>query len=760
MIWFLAWLITVEALGLAILPLTVHLFRGLPDRGFIFSKALGILVVGYVCWIVGVLGLVQYQRATILAVALLVGAACWVAWGRGARKQIAGARTLVFATEAVFLVSLAGASLIRAFNPEISGTEKPMDFAFLNAMYRTDTLPPEDPWMSGHSISYYYFGYLLLATVAKLSAVPASVAYNLSVALVFALLLAGTFSVSLNLLSVLRPGWSTGGRLLGSLLAPTLIGLMGNLEVGLEYLATRGFSNEEFWKAVAIKGLQPATQLTGWPPESYWWWWRASRIIPTTKPDGINEFPFFSFLLGDLHPHFTALPWALLVVALALAAMLQRGGRPESSLPRWVVRLATAVVLGFLAVGNSWDFPTYTGLFWLGTLVPMAAGEWGRAKVLPKVKELALISGLSLVVYAPFFLGFASQTKGIGISGDRTPLPSMLIIFGAVLVALIAFLTWRAWPRLVPGDRPASRSWILIAVGGVLIVGSLLLGSASLLAGLLVLCVGAYTGTRTEDEKVNPSTAAAVFVLVLAGLGLALIIVPEFVFLVDLFGTRMNTVFKFHYQAWLLLGLAASTGLVWMVGEARSLVLRWAVAIPFALLVAVGLLYPVSATPSKIQDFKGQPTLDGAAYYSLVRPDDAAAILWLARSVQGRPVVLEATGGEYSEYARVSTFAGLPAVLGWAGHEAQWRGQGEEAARRGQDVDAIYGTAGRQALPGLLSKYNVTYVFVGSLEAEKYGPAVSERFSGLLEPVFRQGKVTVYRVPESAGQSRPSASGS
>jgi YYY domain-containing protein len=751
MIWFFSWLLVVEAIGAGTLPLAMRLFRRLPDRGVVLAKPLGILLIGYFCWILGVLGILRFQQATALVVLVVMAAGCWVLWGKETLKQLSGLGMVVVASEAVFLLGLVGAALIRAHNPDISGTEKPMDFAILNALYRTDTLPAEDPWMSGHSISYYYFGYLLLALVSKLSAVPAAVGYNLGVSLVYALLLAGSFSLAFNILTSIGRGWSLSRRLLGALVAPIVIGVMGNLEVGLEVLAARGYSNDAFWRLVAIKGLAPATQPDGWLPTSFWWWWRASRIIPTIKPDGITEFPYFSFILGDLHPHFIALPWALLTVGLALAAILNRVADRQNTLFDWTGRVTVAIALGFLLVGNSWDFPSYTALFWLGALVPLGSEDWKLRAVLPRLKELALISLLSVLLYAPFFLGFASQTKGIGLSSDRTPLVSLLIIFGPVLFAIAAFAAWQGWSATAVQARSQSSSRLLPAFGGLLIASSLLLGSAALLVGILVLAIAAYRKVQTDATERNSHLAATVFVLTLAALGLILVTVPEFVFLVDLFGTRMNTVFKFQYEAWLLLGLAASVGTVCMAGKLKPAVLRWAILTPPVLLVAVGLLYPWAATVSKTQDYRAQPTLDGAAFYQSVRPDDFAAIQWLSSSAQGRPVVLEATGGEYSEYARVSTFSGLPSVLGWAGHEVQWRGRGEEPQQRTQDIDAIYSTADRTTVSALLAKYRVRYVFVGSLEVEKYGPGVAGRFSGILEPVFRQGAVTVYRVPAQSG---------
>jgi len=780
---FLLWLLSVELLSLAALPISMQVFRSLPDRGYIFAKPLGILLVAYLCWLLGVFGLLRFQQATIAAVLVALGAAFWASWGRSTLRHLASIRAAVTVSEALFMLCFALAALVRAFNPEISGTEKPMDFAFLNSIYRSEAFPSPDPWMSGFSISYYYFGYLLLAMLAKLSGVPAPVGYNLGVALVFALLLAGSYSLAFNLISLLMPKGRLALRLLGALAAPVLVGIMGNLEIVFEVLAVRGFGDTAFWNWAGIKGLQPASgAVEGWFPTSHWWWWRASRVIPTIKPDGINEFPFFSFLLGDLHPHFTSLPWALLAIALSLVALMERPSYGSRKGMDWIRILVPAVSLGFLLAGNSWDFPTYTGLFWLTSLAtwatrdvrphpgPLPLGEGrgeGRAPhsaLRALIERLLLISILSVLLYSPFMLGFGSQVKGIGMSGDRTPLASMLIIFGPFLFVLTCFLGWRGWPPRAEGrgEKLRRSAWLLWGSGALLILASPVLGAISLLVGLLALAGAAFVNDEARvaivsddqppaaDSRPLSGVAARRFLLILVTVGLLLVVVPEFVFLNDSFGTRMNTVFKFHYQAWLLLGLSCGVALVWMAARMRSLVPRGLAVLGAALLVSAGLLYPLGAIPAKAQGFLAPPTLDGAAYYRNLRPDDYAAIQWLSLATKGQPVVLEATGGDYSEYARVSTFSGLPTVLGWAGHELQWRGSGEEAARRTRDIDAIYSTADRSAIMALLRKYHVRYVFVGSLEYERYGVEVTNRFEGLLDTATRQGRVVVYLVPGSS----------
>jgi uncharacterized membrane protein len=230
---------------------------------------------------------------------------------------------------------------------------------------------------------------------------------------------------------------------------------------------------------------------------------------------------------------------------------------------------------------------------------------------------------------------------------------------------------------------------------------------------------------------------------------LGIVAATELGFIKDSFGTRMNTVFTFYYHVWLLLALAGAPAawLAWcrspLGRPARAF--RVAGAGALALGLTLGLIYPLAATWTKSNGFRGSATLDGAAFLARAEPADAAAIRWLA-SRPGRPVLVEAVGGDYEEFARVSAFSGLPTVLGWVGHELQWRGPIDELQLRQGEVDTVYGRAGDDAL-AVLRRYRVSYVFVGSLERQKYGPQVEERLAAWLTPAFRSGNTVVFAVP-------------
>ena len=245
-------------------------------------------------------------------------------------------------------------------------------------------------------------------------------------------------------------------------------------------------------------------------------------------------------------------------------------------------------------------------------------------------------------------------------------------------------------------------------------------------------------------RKLPDLPASDTFALILIGVGLVLPLAVEFVYLRDLFGTRMNTVFKFYFQAWVLLALAAAYG-VWVVSNhLRGLGgLLWRLALVG--LILAGLVYPVLAIPNKTGDFSAQPTLDGMAWLEQFHPDDYAAIRWLQANAPDSAVILEASGGSYSYYGRVSALTGLPTVLGWDFHEYQWRGSYDEPAARKPDIDILYNSVDPAQTLTLLDKYDITYVYVGSLEREQYSPDGLAKFGRLMDVVYQHGDVTIYQ---------------
>jgi YYY domain-containing protein len=243
------------------------------------------------------------------------------------------------------------------------------------------------------------------------------------------------------------------------------------------------------------------------------------------------------------------------------------------------------------------------------------------------------------------------------------------------------------------------------------------------------------------------TTPSLRFVLICAIVGLLLTLSVEFFYLVDNFRVRTNTIFKFYFQAWVLMAVASAFAIYWL--SRRRSWLRTGFLVGFWLLFAMGMVYPVLGNISRAGNFGGPPTLDGTAYLAESQADDYAAITWLNEHVDGAPVILEVPGSGGSSYVyegRVSALTGLPTLLGWAGHEGQWRGNYEIQNARDPDIETIYSTLDPQAALTLLDEYGITYVYVGPLERSNYDPRALEKFELFMDVVYQQDGVTIYRI--------------
>jgi uncharacterized membrane protein len=276
-------------------------------------------------------------------------------------------------------------------------------------------------------------------------------------------------------------------------------------------------------------------------------------------------------------------------------------------------------------------------------------------------------------------------------------------------------------------------------------IGGLITLVVFLFPTLLLIIHGIQPDPDEQGEQALPRTDASPipFVGLLILLGVLLVLAPEFVYLRDQFGTRMNTIFKFYYQAWMLWSLAASFGIAFLM---RKISRQLFVSTFFSGLLIVSLVYPVYAFYSKTNGFKPPAgfTLDDFDRIRRENPDEAGAIEYLRGAPDG--IVAEAIGGSYSGFARISTYTGLPTVLGWPGHEVQWRGTAEPLGSRQEDIASLYTTEDWQAAKLILDKYQVRYVVVGALERQTYAVA-EDKFRNNLVPAYQTGTISVYMVP-------------
>jgi YYY domain-containing protein len=781
-----AWWLVLTAVGLIALPITLVLFQRLPGAGIAFARPVGLLLGGYLYWLALTAHLLPNRPGSIVWIFIALAVVDYLLLRRRWRETLRLLESkagLVLAVELVFLSALLIGSHVRSYIPEITATEKPMDFMFLNALDRSRYYPPEDPWFAGEDVSYYYFGYLIQAMVGNLAAVKTSVAFNLGLTSTAALAAAAAFGLGHDLVAMVRR--ATFRAAIGAGIAAAIfVTLLGNLEGAVEFGRANGVVPDSLVETIDVANLENSAESSSclvpvvcikYPDEetSFWWWWRATRISPDAN--SITEFPFFSFILGDLHPHVMAIPYTLTGFALGLS--LWRSETPlrfETWRSRPLLLLLTAVLIGGLGFLNTWDLPTFGFLLALLVLLRNLAGRPGIAAAADAAGFVAPLAALSVLLYAPFYLTFGSQADGFAAVQDEATKPLHSFLFWAPLLAVALPLP------LVSLTDAAARAGSRLAAAVSLPAGLLLLwalltvvsgdsladaisdrGANWLTAGFFALAL-ALSLLALWRHLESPAEEAEAMVPVLAATSLALLLIygAELFYVQDFFGNRLNSVFKLYYQAWLLLGVAGGFGVWWLfagISERTSLQPAQAVLVSgVAVVVVLALLYPLSATLSRTEGFgRDGRTLDGTLHLQRENADEYRALDWLRQRVDPGERMVEAVGDSYSGGSLVSARTGLPAVLGWPGHELQWARDPAEISRRRADVERVYTTESLEEAVSILRKYGVTYVFVGRGYRETFPIAGIDKFETGLQSVFQSGEVSIYRLPPlDVGASR------
>lgn len=668
----IAFLIVLEITGLLAIPLARAAAGSLWDRGYFLGRPIGIIVVSLAAWVCSLAGLVPFPASAGIGLLLLGFLGVFSAWRYRDLEPDRG----MLLQEAIFLSAFLLAALYLAQKPEIyfEYSEDFMDSAILQSILHTGPIPFVNPWFAGFNLNYYYFGHLASAVLVALSGVKASVGFNLAVAAVFAMGVQAAFGIGLDL---------TGKRLYGfvSVLLIAIAGLPAGFVQLLSYLG--GTDLLGFHTFVG----SPAAWVLSFDFNAGSW------AIPGT----IILYPFFTFLQGDLHSHFMAVPFLLVLIGLCLA--LTRKYSP-------LTLFAAAVVTVFLTGVFAWALPA--------CLVLIA---WSlRARMTEKV-FFSLIAIACLLIAAAVIAGAA----GIVLPGHGTAVTGFLLVFSTFVFISVAFLADSH--RFTRRDIPLIA--IVAAVGIAAFVTQFLLP-------ILVLLAFPFLRRAWYGED---------YPALLAGIALLLIIITELFFIRDGFAPpfeRINTVMKFYLLAWIFWGAAAAYFLCRM--KNRALVAAAAV------LIALACIHPalslVSMPGAGYMGTTEKPTLDGAAWLAEQKPDEYAALVWLGAAAHNGDVVLEAPGEAYSYSSRVSPFTGLPTVLGWGSHVRVLKAWGKIDVRRA-DIDTMYRTCN----PDLFAEYHVRYVFAGETERAKYGSALDDLARcPALEPVFTSGNTTLYRV--------------
>ena len=795
----LLWYSCIAFLGIAVYPLTRISFRGLNDKGYPLSKLFGLLLWAFITWILSSNGITFTKLIVIISMAFLgtINLVLLLINKQEIIKEFRQNWRYFISIEIISLILFLFFLLIRIGNPDLwhpyKGGEKPMDFAYFNAIIKSVQFPPYDPWYAGGYINYYYFGFVIAAIPVKLLGIIPSIAYNLILPSFFSFVGTAAFSIGWNLRKC-GHGQKVKSNIsdetspyLSGLLTSLFVLIIGNLgtvnmiiqgilKLGASESATPGISSLNkisFFFQGLVKLFQGA-KFSFYPGD---WYWIPSRVIPGNV---ITEFPFFSFLYGDPHAHLFSYPLALLSLSWSLSIVL---GKIEfKKLMKFLIQIFSgSIIIGCLRPTNTWDYPIYLGIALISLIYTVINDNYFQnhlfpnlntnlKKVITSIFVAILFTTITFILFIPFDRWYGQAYSSIEIwRGEKSPLWAYLVHWGFYFFIISTWVSKEIyeWARATPLStlRPVyihrKKGFILLFVFLTMILGMFLWGVQIVIIAFPLAITTLFLLLQKDNTKEKKFT---LFIIIV---GISLTLFVEFFALKGDIG-RMNTVFKFYLQSWTFLSIGSAYLIPNIFASLNSSIkqnFRKAWKTLFGLLGVSVLCFPLLASLDKITDRISDVTplsLDGMEFmkYSTYMENgtlmdlnqDYYAIRWMQENVQGTPVIIEANVPEYRWGNRYSIYTGLPSLIGWNWHQRQQRAinPGEWIFGRVDEVTNFYITENPDEVKDIIEKYDVEYIILGQLERAIYpkeGLDKISNLSGILwDPVYSVGDTTIYKV--------------
>ena len=806
------------------MPLTGLIFRRFEDRGWIFSKSIGILISSMVFFWLNSMHILKFVQLNMLIVTVVLFALNIALFFKLKMETLFSEANyiLIAVEEILFLFIYLIWVWIIGFKPEAYGTEKFMDYGFLTSMMRSLWLPFEDMWYSGEPINYYYGGQYVTAWMIKLTGINVGVGYNVMRALVTTFSFCAPFSLVWQLM---RDRFGRIGKeapWVSATIAGWAVAFCGNFHY-------------------VIYGIIKPLVYSARGEEYNYWFPDSTRYIgydPDLPDKTIHEYPAYSTVLGDLHAHYLDILFVVAVTAIAYAyAQRILAETDVSRKPKWVTTKALLmeilaqpeiILIGFFTgifrFTNFWDFPIY---FVVCGAIVFFMNLWKYQKDL--VRFAVVMAGqaaeafvIGYIACLPFTMNFDQISSEIGLCTTHTVFYQFMVLWGlpiAVFAGFIIMIVLEQKDRIAEmraaksvrraaADRASGPDKTAKGPDGERSTSVASAVESQVLMTETASDGEALTADEAEDDELSVElledkpvmsdaeeaeqerkTAARAFarlkfrknatdeekkqaldegpmiedssddgrvlfglylpdlaVLLIGLCAIGLILMPEVIYVKDIYGGehyRANTMFKLTYQAFILFGMMMGYVIerCYLRGRRAGRIFS-IVALVLVVFTAGYIFKSIDSWFGNVFKNNNRISTDASVFVDESMSTDFDAISWLNNKVTGRPVVLEAPGDSYTDYQRVSVATGLPTVLGWYVHEWLWRNDTDSMNVRAADCQTIYTSTDEDEVRRLIDKYNISYIYIGQLERQKYPDLNDSLLQSLGQVAYSDGETT------------------
>lgn len=671
---FKVWL-SLMIIGIIFYPITSIIFKSFNDKGWIFSKIIGVAITAVVVWWLSYIRIIKFSTFSIyfmLAIALIITLFVFFIKKVNVKEYVKSIPlNHIIVTEIIFVISLTCWIYIRSYKVPIdAGTEQFMNYGFMNKIMNSSNFPVEDIWFSGNHINYYYFGQYIAAFINMVSGIDAKPGYGLMLSLVSSMTVVMPFSIALNLgISIFKKY----RQYIIKKFLPYVLAIVAGLSVAIggtlyypvyNWIIPRAENDEySYWEAVRYIGYRPET-----------------------NDKTITDIPAYSNVAQDLHAHYTDLIFVFTTLAILLALLYKERKDEEEYLPLWSLSVfLLGIILGVQKMTNYWDFPIY------GVVISiiLIANNLLKYKITPNniintIGQVITVFATEELVTIPFTHDLYMSSNQVLFTGIMSPLYKLAVLWALPTICVIFNFI------------------------------------------LLIIKVVKQKQINFID-RVRNLEKSDIFVILIGLCAVGLVIMPEIVYVKDIYGDeykRANTMFKLTYQAFVLFSISSSYVVIKYLVEKGSRIKNIIAAILLIIHLST-FSYGISAIQLQMKYNKQTNDLANVeGYIKKYYKYDYDAIQWIKENISKDEVILEKVSGSYEVNGRISVFTGNPTVLAWYGHEWIWRSDKDylaplEQKNRWNKIFELYTCGDSKKIKEIAKDYNISYVYVGELENQE-----------------------------------------